>query len=59
MRLKIKRDATMTDAPEIFDGHAYCFPDVRKLMGFPSLEEQQIHVQKSDCESPRSAMASK
>ena len=37
----------MTDAPEIFDGHAYCFPDVRKLMGFPSLEEQQIHVQKA------------
>jgi len=37
----------VTDTPELFDGHAYCFPDVRKLMGFPSIEQQQIHVQKA------------
>lgn len=31
----------------IFDGHAYCFPDVRELMGFPTLEDQRKHIQKS------------
>jgi predicted TIM-barrel fold metal-dependent hydrolase len=37
----------MSQPPVIFDGHSYCFPDVRKLMGFPSLEAQQIHMQKA------------
>jgi predicted TIM-barrel fold metal-dependent hydrolase len=31
----------------LFDGHAYCFPDMRGDLGFPSAEEQRIHVQKS------------
>ena len=30
----------------IFDGHAYCFPDVRGDLGFSSPEAQRIHVQK-------------
>ena len=30
-----------------FDGHVYCFPDVRTVMGFPSPEAQRVHVQKS------------
>jgi hypothetical protein len=37
----------MTEYPTIFDGHAYCFPDVRGLMGFPTPEVKHIHVQKS------------
>ncbi len=31
----------------IFDGHAYCFPDVRGDLGFKTPEAQRIHVQKS------------
>lgn len=31
----------------IFDGHAYCFPDVRGDLGFPSADAQRIHVQKA------------
>ncbi len=37
----------MTQSPVLFDGHAYCFPDVRGLMGFASPEAKHIHVQKS------------
>jgi predicted TIM-barrel fold metal-dependent hydrolase len=31
----------------IFDGHAYCFPDVRGDLEFPSADAQRIHVQKA------------
>ena len=31
----------------IFDGHAYCFPDVRGDLGFPSAQAQRIHLQKA------------
>ena len=31
----------------LFDGHAYCFPDVRGVMGFSSPEAQHVHVQKA------------
>jgi predicted TIM-barrel fold metal-dependent hydrolase len=37
----------MTQYPVLFDGHAYCFPDVRGHMGFTSPEAKRIHVQKS------------
>ncbi|MCH7982644.1 MAG: amidohydrolase [Chloroflexi bacterium] len=37
----------MTQYPVIFDGHAYCFPDVRGSMGWASPEAKRVHVQKS------------
>ena len=37
----------MMETSMIFDGHAYCFPDVRGDLGFPSADAQRIHVQKA------------